>query len=193
MTHFATALASVVIEVDVQSTVDQTVVVTTSNVDTATQVIYVTTTAAAANKARSTPQLVAKEVREEAGNKEWGYVRGYFTRLSSAVRRLVRREFYGDGEDEGPTSPFAPRTNPAPWTYQPLTQESLHGRGISTVTTTTVVTSTSDITSTVSATQTAFTTAVSLITHVVTQTRYVFSVSIPANLLVLSSYGDYLY
>jgi hypothetical protein len=168
----------VVVEVDVKSTTYETVIITTSNVDTAIVVVYVTATAAAVAKRAAPTQQAREDVRNQA-DRESGYVAGYVARLSSTFWGLVRR-IVGERskEGDGPISPFAPRIDPAPWTYQSQAPDTILGRDTSTVTTTIVVTSTADITSTVSVTQTSLSTAFAIVTNSLTQTKYACPLSV---------------
>lgn len=168
VTHIATVLANVELQVDETSTVVSTVVVTASDIDTATDVTYTTTTVAVAKRGLPTPSPVGSlDLRQDSVPST------SLARFSSLLARLTGRA--PNDDDSLPLSPFAPRFDPAPWTYQkePRSGIIVARATTSTVTSTVTVTITTDVTSTVSSTATTLITSVDLITSIQTRTRYV--------------------
>ncbi|ORY62135.1 uncharacterized protein BCR38DRAFT_233388 [Pseudomassariella vexata] len=164
ITHVATALESVKVRIDEISTVNSVVIVTVSNIATATEVTYTTTTVIARRRIPAEASLVARgEVLEATANP--------ISRFSSLLKRLVGRATVAD-DDHELASPFAPRFDPVPWTDQPTGDDIVKvARAASTTTIIVSVTSMVDVTNTISSTVTASTTYVSLTTSVRTQTR----------------------
>lgn len=161
MTRFATELESVELKVAQTSTVISEAVVTTSNVDTATEVTYVTTTVGIGPGA--SPRAEPRQPMDLAS--------GVSSPLSLLLRRLTGRDIL-----DGPTSPFAPRQDPVPEDAGNAARNGgykLARQAASTTTTTLVVSviSTVSVTSTVRTTMTVLTTSVALVTSIRTRTR----------------------
>lgn len=167
VTHTATRLESVEVEVDQVSTVDEVVTITVSDVDTATEVIYTTTTVVARRGLHTEVAATQPRTVDGLAPAAPSVSPSYF---SSLFRRLVWKE---DDDDE-PSTPFAPRFDPIPWTYSENPGDAkvkvVMKRQESTVTTIISVTSTVDVTITASSAVTGFSTSTSLTTRSQTRT-----------------------
>jgi hypothetical protein len=163
VTHTAIELASVQVSVGQTSTVLSTVVTTVSNVDTATEFTYTTTTAMSKRDLPSKSPGLPPYLHNNPAPCAFIYC------IPWLIGRLMGRT---PAEDESaPTSPFAPRFDPVPWTDELQPRAGIKEVVTSTTTSIVTLTRTTDITATVSSTITSFTTSIALATSVQTITR----------------------